>query len=360
MHSRGKLRAWISDLLPGAGRCAQHAAAELVRSLLVGFTVQLAQIARQSGEAGESAVKGRYQYFARWLQRPHWAPDTLYAGLNRQARRGLARRRQIPLLMDLTDLEETWSVLQISFPWEGRALPLYRAVVHHADPEVQRRAWVQAALSFLRKHLPGARSRYVLVADRGFPGHWLIRALREADWRFVLRVSRRWKVRHPDYTGELAAAPAVAGLVGRRPRRLAGVVLGRRGKGADEWSEADLILYHGEGREEPWYLVTTEKSAARAVAIYRARMRIECEFRDVKGPFGLDTLARWQHRERVARFLALVAVYEWRLALLWLRHRLRRWRGSFTKYGPLSWIRLTREWIQLQIRTAARPALACL
>jgi Transposase DDE domain len=360
MPSRHHLRRWIGDLLPGAGCCAQHAAAELVRSLLVGFTTQLAQLARQQSDGAAGAAKGRYQYFARWLQRPHWQPETVYAGLNRQARRWLARRRQIPLLMDLTDLEDTWSVLQISFPWEGRALPLYRAVVQHTDPEVERRALVQTALSFLGEHLPGARSRYVLVADRGFPGHWLIRALREAGWRFVLRVTRRWKVAHPEYSGELADAPLVAGLVGPRPRRLAGAGFGRRGKGADEWSEADLVLYHGAGREEPWYLVTTEKSAAGAVAVYRERMQIECEFRDLKGPFGLDTLARWQHRERVARFLALVAVYEWRLALLWVRHRLRQWRHAFTKYGPLSWIRLTREWIQLQIRKAARPALACL
>jgi DDE family transposase len=360
MPSPRNLRRWLGDLLPEAGRCAQHAAAAVVRSLLVSFTTQLAQLARQQSDGGAATAKGRYQYFARWLQRPHWQPETVYAGLNRQARRWLAQQRLVPLLMDLTDLTETWSVLQVSIPWEGRALPLYRTVVHHTDPEVERRALVQTALTFLAEHLPGPRSRYVLVADRGFPGHWLIRALRDAGWRFVLRVTRRWKVAHPAYTGELAAAPTVAGLVGPQPRRLAGAVFGRRGKGADEWSEADLILYHGEGREEPWYLVTTEPSAAESVAIYRERMRIECEFRDIKGPFGLDTLARWQYRERVARFLALVAVYEWRLALLWVRHQLRQWRGAFTKYGPLSWIRITREWIHHQLRSAARPVLACL
>jgi Transposase DDE domain len=358
MRSPRHIGRWIGHLLPGAGRCAQHAAAQLVRSMLVGFTTQLAQLARQTALGQERPVKGCYQYFARWLQRPHWAPDTVYAGLNRQARRWLIRRRVVPLLMDLTELETTWSVLQVSFPWEGRALPLYRAVVQHTGPEVHRRALVHTALAFLREHLPGPRSRYVLVADRGFPGHWLIRALQQAEWRFVLRVSRRWKVTHPEYTGALAEAPTTAGLVGPQPRRLAGAVFGRRGKGAAEWSAADLILYHGAGREEPWYLITTEGAAARAVALYRERMKIESEFRDVKGPFGLDTLARWQHRERVARFLALVAVYEWRLALLWVRHQLRRLRPAWTKYGRLSWIRLTREWIRQLLLTAARPALA--
>jgi DDE family transposase len=357
MRSAGNLSTWLGDLLPDAGRCAQHAAAALLRSMLAGFTAQLAQLARQAALDADRA-KGRYQYFSRWLNRPHWAPDTLYAGLNRQARRWLLARRQLPLLLDLTELADSWTVLQISFPWERRALPLYRAVVQHTAPELHRRELVRAALAFLRAELPGPRSRYVLVADRGFPGHWLIRALQEGDWRFVLRVTRRWKVCHSAFTGELAEAPGVAGLVGPRPRRLAGAQFGRRGKGANEWSEADLVLYHGAGREERWYLVTGEPTAASAVALYRQRMQIECEFRDVKGPFGLDQLARWQQRERVARFLAVVAAYEWRLAILWIRHQLRRLRAAFTKYGRLSWIRLTREWIQLKLRTAAHPALA--
>lgn len=355
MRSPSSLRAWIGLLLPGAGRCAHRAAAQLVGSMLAGFTTQLA---RQAPGEGDSATKVRYQYFARWLRRPHWDPATLSTGLGRQARRQLARRRQVPLLLDLTDLGKSWSVLQVSLPFERRTLPLYRAVVQHTEPEVKRRELVRTALSFLQEQLPGERSRYVLVADRGFPGHWLIKELQASGWRFVLRVSRRWKMTHDEYTGESSAASRVPGLVGPRPRRLAGAAFGRRGKGADEWSEADLVVYHGPGREEPWYLVTSETRAGQAVALYRERMRIECEFRDIKGPFGLDALQQWQHRERVARFLALVAVYEWRLAWLWVRHRLRRFRRSLTKYGPLSWIGLTREWIQDQLREAARPALA--
>jgi hypothetical protein len=361
MRSKGNLLDWMGRLLPSAGRCGQHAAAELVRSMLVGYTTQLAQIARQAvsaeDEEQDSAVKLRYQYFSRWLNHPKWDPTRLYAGLHRKARRWLTHRRYVPLLMDITDLGETWSVLQVSFPFEGRALPLYRAVVHHTDPEVHRRELVQGALALLREHLPGTLSRYVLVADRGFPSHWLVRDLRQAGWRFVLRVLCSWRVTHPEFTGQLVEAPMVKGLVGPRPRRLAGAVLGRRGKGAQEWSEADVVLYHGKGREEPWYLVTTESDAARAVAIYRERMKIECEFRDVKGAFGLDALVRWQQRERVARFLAMVAVYEWRLAWLWVRHRLRRYRASFTKYGKLSWIRITREWIQRHIHLTAQLAI---
>ena len=58
--------------------------------------------------------------------------------------------------------------------------------------------------------------------------------------------------------------------------------------------------------------------------------------------------------------LALIAVYEWYLAHLWLAHQVEQWQEFFAVKGRLSWIRLTREWLQYQLRLAAWPALASL
>lgn len=356
MRSGKRLRRWLAQLLPAVGPCAHGAGAALLRSLLVGFTTDLTQLARQADRS--TAVRISRQFFARWLARPHFAPEGVYPALNRQLRRRLGAQGEVPLLVDFTDLQRAWSVLQISFPWQQRALPLYRAVMPFRDPPAGRRPLLRAALAFLAQHLPGRRERYVLVADRGFPGHWLIRELRASGWRFVFRVTNRWKLTHPEYTGTLQAAGAVPGLVSAAPRSLPEAQLGRRGKGADEWSEAHVVLYQGPGYPEPLFLVTSEAEAARAVAVYRERAKIECEFRDLKGPFGLDELADWQDQGRVACFLALLALYEWRLAVLWEQHQLAAWGSRLVKYGPLSWIRTTREWILHQLRLAARPALA--
>jgi hypothetical protein len=326
--------------------------------LLVGFTTDLTQLARQADRS--TAVRISRQFFVRWLARPHFAPEVVYAALNRESRRRLGRKGDVPLLVDFTDLPRQWSVLQVSFPWQQRALPLYRAVMPYREPPEGRRPLLRAALAFLAQHLPGPQSRYVLIADRGFPGHWLIRELRASGWRFVLRVTNRWKLAHPEYTGTLAAARAVPGLVSASPRLLPEALLGRRGKGADEWSEAHVVLYQGPGFPEPLFLVTDETEATRAVALYRRRAQIECEFRDLKGPFGLDELADWLDQRRVACFLALMALYEWRLAELWEEHQLAAWRPRLVKYGRLSWIRTTREWIQHHLRLAARPPLAYL
>jgi DDE family transposase len=376
MSTRANIDHWMRKLLPQAGGCAQKGAACLLRSLLVGFTTDLTQLARQAdGDAQErepsadqetkqqakaARAKGRRQFFDRWLKRSHWEPKEIYAHLNREARRAMGRGKWVPLLIDFTDLGTKWTVLQVSMPFAGRALPLYRAVVSYTAPEEGRRQLVRGACAFLKEHLPGELSRYVLVADRGFPGHWWVRELTEAGWEFDLRVAESWKLTHQEYTGTLREARALAGMVGPVPRLLRQATLGRRGKGREEWSQANVVLYVGVGQKEPWFLVTSLTSGHDAVAIYRERMKIECEFRDLKGPFGLDLLARWQNRERVARFLAMVAIYEWRLAHLWLVHQLREWGAGLVKHGRLSWIRITREWIQSQIRLAAQLALASL
>ncbi len=358
MSTPKTLRPWLRQLLPHLGACAQAATAALCRALLVTFTTELSQLARHLPR--RTGAKGGRQFLARWLDRPHWEPERLYAQLSRRTRRRLARHGTVPLLVDFTHLQDRWSVLQVSFPWQGRALPLYRAVVSYTAPEVGHPELVRSACAFLQQHLPGPRSRYVLVMDRGFPSHLLVRELRETGWRFVLRVASEWKLTHPAYTGQLKHARTQPELVSPTPRLFAGAVLGQRGRGRAEWSEANLVTYHGEGYEDAWFLVTSEGRAERAVAIYRRRMRIEGEFRDLKGAFGLDRLARWQDRERLARFLAVIAVYEWYLAHLWEVHQVAHWHAFFVVHGPLSWIRLTREWLQHQFRLAAEPVLASL
>jgi hypothetical protein len=355
MSSPSRMSRWLRQLLPTAGRSAQDAAAQLVGALLVQFTTQLAQLARQADRPTQARVSR--QFFARWLSRPHWDPPTIYAHLNRSARRVLGRRQHGALLIDFTYLKQRWAVLQVSVPWQGRALPLYRAVYRRADPEVGQTHAVREACAFLRVHLPGPHARYLLVMDRGFPSHPLVRELTQAGWRFVLRVNSTWKMTHPELTGQLRDLRAAWDPRGSCPRLFPLAVLGNRDKGRDHWSVANVVCFHGVGYREPWWLVTTEARAARAVAIYRQRMQIECEFKDLKGAWGLDELATWQDRERVARFLALVAIYEWRLADLWRRHRLHEKAKWFTVYGKLSWIRLTREWIQSQLRPAAKQLL---
>lgn len=366
MGSHQSLRAFVADLLPGQSDCSQSAAGELLRALLLGFTTNLSQLARQTDRS--TGARGARQYLGRWLQREQWAPDRLYVRLTRQARRVLLRGRTQPLLLDTTYLSDTWAVLQVSVAWQGRALPVYRLVTRWKDPEWGQTAQVQAVCAWLQQHLPGPRGRYVLVLDRGFPSHLLLRYFQEQGWRYVVRLSAGWKLTHAEHTGPLrdVVAPETRGPVpphappSRWRRWFGDAVLGRRGKGRADWSRTHVVCWEEPGHAETWYLATSERTATQTYAIYRQRMQIEGEFRDLKGPWGLDELARWCDRGRVACFLAWVAAYEWRLAALWEAGQLQDWGRKLIVHGALSWITVTRQWLLSRLRSSQKLALDCL
>ena len=344
MRSIGSLRQWITGFLPESSDAAQEGAWQLVRALLVHFSVNLCALARQL-ERGACA-RSRRQYLFRWLSRSRWQPEALYAHLPQHWPQALRQASVVPLLIDNTVLGEGWSVLQVSLPWQGRALPVYRAVVSYRQPEAGQTELVQQALAWLQQHLPGPQRRYVLVMDRGFPSHALIRFLQEGGWRYVLRIGSNWRMTHPAYRGLLEGV-FVGAAAARREQWFGEAVLGRPGKGRDTWSQTHVVVLAAPEHQDLWVLATSEGTAAGAVAIYRQRMQIEAAFRDLKGPWGLDHLEQWEDRERVARLLAWIAVYEWRLAWLWLRHELASWGKRYLQVGgALSWITITREWVK--------------
>jgi len=368
VRSRPTLRHWIQKLLR-SGRCAEAAARLLLEALQKEFTTNLSQLGRltdrllsaNSANSAKSAKSAR-QRFSRWLKRSPWQAEQLFSRLLRVVRPLLERRareERVLLLVDPTLLSDQWVVFQVSCPWQGRALPLYRAVYPYTGAQRAPKAMLKEALAFLARSLPGRRDRYVLLLDRDFASHPIIQLLQQGGWRFVLRVKSSWLVTHPQYQGKLQGTVA-AGLVGETPLLLAGAVLGDKDKGRARYSQAHVVLFHGAGHKAPWYLVTTEPAAAGAVALYRQRMKIEAQFRDLKGPFGLDKLAAWQSGERVGAFLAWVAAYEWRLAYLWVVHWLAEFAERLRVWGRLSWIRVAREWVRTQQWLTAAPPGRCL
>jgi hypothetical protein len=354
MRSPKSLREWVRRLLPTATPLAHHAATVLLRALLVGYTANLSQLARQMDRI--SPAKGTGQWLRRWLDRPHFGPATLYPCLLRLIPEAVWDQPEILLLIDATCLADRWVVLQVSIPWEGRALPVWREVYPYAGADRTKqgqRVALEAALAGLGAHLPGSRAHYVLIMDRGFPSNRLVSRLQRDGWRFVLRVKSNWRMEHPEYTGLLREAVSL-GLVTATPRLLREARLGYWEKGRDRRSTAHVVFFYGPQQQEAWFLVTSEVDPQHAVALYARRMQIEEEFRDLKGPCGLDLLADWEDLERVRCFLAWVAVYEWRLAYLWVTHQLCLFRERLRTGGRISWIRTVREWIAREIRLA-RP-----
>src|SRR5262249_31799882 len=173
MRSLSSLRAWMKGFLPNTSEAAREGAWHLLRALMANFTVSLCGLARQLSR-GTRATSAR-QYLFRWLCRSNWQPAQIYAHLPQLWPRQLRRARRVLLLIDATVLGEGWCVYQVSVPWQGRALPVYRAVVNFRHPEAGQTVLVHETLAWLKQHLPGPLGRYVVVMDRGFPSHLLIR-----------------------------------------------------------------------------------------------------------------------------------------------------------------------------------------
>lgn len=98
----------------------------MIRALLVGFTTNLAQLARQLDRPANAL--GARQWLGRVLQRPQFAPEARWADLLIVLPTAVlpGRRGPVPLLLDVTYCAEQWVMLQVSVPWEQRALPLFR------------------------------------------------------------------------------------------------------------------------------------------------------------------------------------------------------------------------------------------
>lgn len=113
-----------------------------------------------------------------------------------------------------------------------------------------------------------------------------------------MQIKGNWKLHHSEFTGQIRDLPA-SRPVDATPQLLPGGSWGQPQAGRH--CTAAVVAYQDSGQREPWYLLTSEGSAAAAVTIYRQRMQIEQGFRVLKGPTGLDQLASWTQKARVER-----------------------------------------------------------
>lgn len=358
MHPQQSITRWIAALLPQSTAACRGAALCLVQALLQESGCKLCRIARTVSR--NECARSNRQYLFRWLNRPHWNPPEIYAHLLALLPYVTARRRTVVLLMDYTCLSDAYVVLQFSVPFQGRALPLLRLTRPGRGGEGGLRAMLVEGLAWLGQHLPGETHRYLLVGDRGFPSHLLIKELQRTGWRYALRIKTAWRMEHPAYAGVVQSAVGRQLHPGMRSRWFGHARFGAPEGGKAAWCRSHMVWSWELNQAEPWILITSEAGVRPARQAYRQRVGIECEFRDIKEGRkgregderrtkrgeGVSWLMEWRSLDRVTRLLAWVAVREWRLACLWLVQRLGQWRGTVEIGGRLSWFTITREWLR--------------
>jgi len=276
----------------------------------------------------EGVQKTRYKRLGRFLDNKHFCQEGMIPALvSLVVGWGRDRKRKadtlVPILVDQTDIGGTPAIMA-GVVHRGRVLPIGFACVEYPKMRRSLNTIETALLTLIAASLPkGVQA--IFTADRAYGRYQLIRALNASGQRYVLRCKDNvvlWHEGQKRFPKDFAAPLDT-------PVRYANLRYRKHGK-----EPVDLIVYHGRGFKETWYLLVpagSEKTlpTRQVVEIYRSRMRIEQGFRDWKTHLGVRGLQLQNNRAvRLGRLLLALALAYICLLLLgshaWVQNQRRR------------------------------------
>lgn len=221
--------------------------------------------------------KSREQRLYRFLANPRFTPELMIPLLVALAC-GTRLPEPVPLILDQTTIRGIPTLL-IGLVFEGRVLPVafscftYRLI--RKSQNILEHALIQAVMSCFP-----APKRPWLIMDRGYARVGLLMQLGLEGIPFLVRAKKNVLVYWQGKATVLGRFPVKVGRIDRYAVRYH----------SKKREPLDLIIFHGKGYKEPWYLLVpanTPLSAEAIVALYAKRMSIEQGFRDWKTHLGI-------------------------------------------------------------------------
>ena len=240
------------------------------------------QISLPAWEAHVRAPASQAQsYERRWqrfLRNPRMQCYRLYGPLVMLA---LSRWRQhrLHLALDTTVLWNRYCMIHLSVVCCGRAVPLIWRVVEHASATVAFQEYqplLRRARWLLRHH-----PTVMLLADRGFANHEMVRWLQHSPWHYGVRlpcdVQLHGPRRYPIEVRHLWPPKGEATLYHQV------------GLWMDGACRCNLVLANVRGVKERWAVITDEPPTLKTLWQYGLRFEVEELFLDSKsGAFQLE------------------------------------------------------------------------
>ena len=304
MQLRTRLADQIAQFHPGLRKTLLNNLSELVAALTLARNVQLAAIGAKLPV--ESAAESREQWVRRQLSNATTGTLELFRPLAQSLLAGLAGR-SLRLILDLTDLADDLTIVQLALAYGGRALPLAWMTVYIKPGTVQEA--IRLLFAEVKTWLP-AEAQVYLIADREFHGTDMLTLIQAQTWIPVVRTKGNLALEQADGTqghvADLAPQPGARAFYQR-------VFLTGWGRGPYSLSVATAgQLPHGAKSADPWFIVSTEPAGPPILNLYRVRMWVDEMFRDLKSQgFHLDQ-TRLDRTDRIDRLmLALALAYWW-------------------------------------------------
>lgn len=220
------------------------------------------------------------QRLYRFLGNPRFTPEVLIPLLLSLVC-GTCGSCPLPMVLDQTTVGGICTLL-IGVVYEGRVLPVafscftYSKI--HKSQNILEHSLIVAVMSCFPRG-----SRPWLIMDRGYARVDLLIQLREQWIPFLVRAKKNVTIYEGGKSKSLGRFCAPLGRV-----RAYRVHYHSRKK-----EPLLLVIFHGRGYKEPWYLlapIDTELTAEQIVDLYRRRMNIEQGFRDWKTHLGVRGL----------------------------------------------------------------------
>lgn len=231
--------------------------------------------------------------------------------------------------------QERW-ILQASVAMNGRSIPIYKEVhplAQISNPVVEKE-FLHKLSAIISRHI-----KIIIVTDAGFKTPWF-REVRKLEWDFVGRLRSRIQFKFDDdiwhkttdFNGKISQTPKFLGCaeLGKTKKLMEaniyayqGTLKGRKKKRKKYYNDGhpDKNIKYSKSHREPWILATSlpgdSTLARRIINIYKSRMQIEQNFRDIKNQrwgFGL----RDSKTENIQRLEVLLLIGYIASIILWL------------------------------------------
>lgn len=207
-------------------------------------------------------------------------------------------KQRIYLALDTTMLWNRFCVIHLSVVCGGRAVPFLWKVLTHKSSTV---AFTEYKLMLrLAQKLLSNYPDIMLLGDRGFANHQLVKWLQNSNWHYCLRlpcdVTLHGVRKHPIELKYLY------------PPKSEAIFYRHVGLWLDGELRCNLVLANVKGVKEPWAVITDEDPTLQTLWQYGLRFRVEELFLDSKsGAFQLEE-SKIRDRKSLERLYLVVAL----------------------------------------------------
>ena len=256
--------------------------------------------------------KSKQKRLLRFLETP-LPLDALMEAWCLFACRWVWKRRQdyFYVLIDETDLPNSWKALVASIPFRNRAIPIFWIV--YENEEIRNTTYkshntiiqdFSVKVNALTLSVLGNKKQKPLfVFDRGFArAQYVIDFLKEKDIAFVMRICRNVGISHQGNTKKLddMDTGGYSNVLYHQKHRI----------------RLNLYIYRNEAFKDPMYLISNVYHGGEIHDAYKRRMQIEHGFRDIKTRLGFRHIVLKKPKKARIQLLWFIACLTYGLTFL--------------------------------------------